>query len=423
MLDCDLPLDSRFAKDRFRRRVLVWGDALAVPLAFAAAAYLSPSGEFEVALQVEPLAAIGSLLIAILCVLASLQLARMHSGSSWFARLQQICLALGSLFLLEAFLSYIGFAWLLDLSGTFLGSVIAGVLLVLWYLAFRLLFPGLPGHRRILLLGEDVAFPELGGLLTTGPGGAYQILGPLPFPADPRPVANEWLPNEIVVGGSADESFPANELLDLRFQGVTIRDAATFFENTLQRVSCRHLEPVRFLYGEMAPMRKNLALQAIYSNALGLAALAVSSPAMICAAIALKISSPKIPLMDRFYAAGLHGIPFDRLCFQSRSKLGKWMARTGLGGLPQLFNVVRGEMSLVGPRASRSDFHEALTVEIPYYSQRLAVRPGLTGWAQINKKHMDASVELEYDLYYIKHLSPSFDLDILMASILNGFGD
>jgi lipopolysaccharide/colanic/teichoic acid biosynthesis glycosyltransferase len=144
---------------------------------------------------------------------------------------------------------------------------------------------------------------------------------------------------------------------------------------------------------------------------------------MICAAIALKISSPKIPLMDRFYAAGLHGIPFDRLCFQSRSKLGKWMARTGLGGLPQLFNVVRGEMSLVGPRASRSDFHEALTVEIPYYSQRLAVRPGLTGWAQINKKHMDASVELEYDLYYIKHLSPSFDLDILMASILNGFGD
>ena len=169
----------------------------------------------------------------------------------------------------------------------------------------------------------------------------------------------------------------------------------------------------------MAPKRQNLALQAIYSNFFGLAALILAAPVLLCAAIALKISAPSEPLLEQYRAVGLHGIPFDRLRFQSRTGLGRWFARVRLRGLPQLFNVVRGEMSLVGPRPSRVEFREALSRQFPYYSQRVAVRPGLTGWAQIHgtKIPFDASVELEYDLYYIKHVSPGFDLDILLASI------
>jgi lipopolysaccharide/colanic/teichoic acid biosynthesis glycosyltransferase len=83
-------------------------------------------------------------------------------------------------------------------------------------------------------------------------------------------------------------------------------------------------------------------------------------------------------------------------------------------------------MSLVGPRPSRLEFGELLCRQIPYYSQRVAVRPGLTGWAQVHRSdsdnRFDASVELEYDLYYIKHLSPGFDIDVLLASIFGGAG-
>jgi lipopolysaccharide/colanic/teichoic acid biosynthesis glycosyltransferase len=416
-----LPLDSRSARERTCRRVLIVGDNLIAAAAFAVAPFLSPASDFPLALQADPVTAIGSMAVVIVSLLTVLALARLNSGYSWFERVQQISLSVGAVFLLEALLSYVHFAWLLELYDAFMGSLLCGVSLMVWYFVFRLIFPGFPAKRRVLLLGTDVAFPEIEGVLTAEVG-EYQLLGPLPFPTDLRATANELLPDEVVAGEvGAAGGFPANGLLDLRFHGVAIHDAAAFFESTLQRVSCRHLQPVRFLYGEMAPRRQKLALQAIYSNLLGLAALAIAAPVMLIAAIALKISAPREPLLEPYRAIGLHGIPFDRLRFQSRSKLGLWLTRIRVRGLPQLFNVVRGEMSLVGPRPIRLEFGDPLSRQIPYYSQRVAVRPGLTGWAQIHRtdadNRFDASVELEYDLYYIKNLSPSFDIDVLLATM------
>jgi lipopolysaccharide/colanic/teichoic acid biosynthesis glycosyltransferase len=420
MLDCGLPLVSKSTTERNCLRVLLIGDVAAVSAGFLLAPLLLPSSDLRIALEVDPAASLGSLAIAVVCVLAVLEFASLPSGYSGFERVQQVSLSLGSVFLLEAFLSYVGFAWLLGLSETFMGSVLSGTLLMVWYFLFRILFPNFPGQERVLLLGSDVAFAEIGGVLAAADGG-YHVLGPLPFPDNLRSMANELLPDEIVVGEITPAgAFPANALLDLRFHGVAIVDAAAFFETTLQRVSCRHLQPVRFLYGDMAPKRQNLALQAVYANLLGLTALAIATPVLLIAAIALKISAPSEPLLEHYRAVGLHGVPFDRLRFQSRSGLGPWFARVRVRGLPQLFNVVRGEMSLVGPRPTREEFRETLRRQFPYFSQRVAVRPGLTGWAQIQKtnKTFDASVELEYDLYYIRHLSPGFDLDILIATIL-----
>jgi lipopolysaccharide/colanic/teichoic acid biosynthesis glycosyltransferase len=403
----------------------VIGDNLIAAAAFCVAPFLSPMSDFPLALQADPVTAIGSMAVVIVSLLIVLALARINSGYSWFERIQQISLSLGAVFLLEALLSYVHFAWLLELYDAFMGSLLCGALLMVWYLIFRMVFPRFPAKRRVLLLGSDVAFPEIEGVLAEGTG-SYQLLGPLPFPGDLRATADEFMPDEIVAGEAAAGTFPANGLLDLRFHGVTIHDAAAFFESTLQRVSCRHLQPVRFLYGEMSPKRQKLALQAIYSNLLGLAALAIATPVMIVAAIALKISAPKERLLEEYRAIGLHGVPFDRLRFQSRSRLGLWLARMRIRGLPQLFNVVRGEMSLVGPRPIRVEFGDPLSREIPYYSQRVAVRPGLTGWAQIHRtdadNRFDASVELEYDLYYIKNLSPSFDIDVLLATLFGGVG-
>jgi lipopolysaccharide/colanic/teichoic acid biosynthesis glycosyltransferase len=419
MLDCGLPPVSKSRSERKSRLVLLAGDVLVVSAAFLLAPFLLPSSDFDMSLALDPVSSLGSLAIPVLCAIGVLEFARLHSGYTAFERLQQISLSLGAVFLLEAFLSYIGFAWLPGLPETSLGTVLCGVLLVAWFFVFHRIFPNFPGPQRVLLLGSDAAFPEIGGVLA-GTGGGYQVLGPVPFSDNLRSMTNELAPDEIVVGDATPAgAFPASALFDLRFQGIGIVDAAAFFESTLQRVSCRHLEPVRFLYGDMAPKRQNLALQAIYANLLGLISLVLAAPVLLCAAIALKISAPREPLLEPYRAVGLHGIPFDRLRFQSRSGLGPWFARVHLRGLPQLFNVVRGEMSLVGPRPSRVDFAQALSEQFPYYSQRVAVRPGLTGWAQIHRidPPFDALKELEYDLYYIRYVSPSFDLDILVASI------
>lgn len=418
-----MPPVSRSARERNCRRVLIVGDNLIAAGAFIVAPFLTPSSDFPLTLQADPVVAVGSMAVVIVSLLTVLALSRLNSGYSWFERIQQISLSLGAVFLLEALLSYVHFAWLLELYDAFMGSVLCGASLLIWYLIFRIVFPGFPAKRRVLLVGSDVAFPEIEAALAAGEG-SYQLVGPLPFPDDLRARANELEADEIVAGEAAAGGFPAKSLLDLRFQGVAIQNAAAFFESTLQRVSCRHLQPVRFLYGEISPKRQKLALQAIYSNVLGLAALAIAAPLMIAAAIALKISAPREPLLEDYQAIGLHGVPFDRLRFHSRSKLGLWLARIRIRGLPQLFNVVRGEMSLVGPRPIRVEFGDPLSRQIPYYSQRVAVRPGLTGWAQIhrtdNDNRFDASVELEYDLYYIKNLSPSFDLDVLLATLLGG---
>jgi lipopolysaccharide/colanic/teichoic acid biosynthesis glycosyltransferase len=105
------------------------------------------------------------------------------------------------------------------------------------------------------------------------------------------------------------------------------------------------------------------------------------------------------------------------LRFNSRSMLGGLLRRLRLEGLPQLVNVVRGEMSLVGPRPKRLEFAKELARRIPYYAERLTVRPGLTGWAQVHFPAGDALLELEYDLYYTANLSPGFDLRIIIRSL------
>jgi lipopolysaccharide/colanic/teichoic acid biosynthesis glycosyltransferase len=418
-----LPLESRFASERSSRRVLLIGDIVAVCAAFPLAPFLFPSGDFQVSLQADPVASSASLALAALSALIAMHLTRLNLGYSWFERIQQIALSVGTVFVLEAVLNYTGAGLQLELTETFSGSLLCAVLLAVWYLAFRLIYREFPPRPRVLLLGADPAFAEIGGWLTARSGG-FQMLGPFPFPGDLPSMAEELTPHEIVVGDVASPgAFPANALLDLRFRGVTIFDAAAFCEEVLQRISCRHLEPIRFLYGDMAPKRQNMALQAIYSNLLGLAGLVMASPVLLIAAIALKLSAPSEPLMEPNRAVGLYGIPFDRLRFQSKSALGQWLAKMRVRDLPQLFNVVRGEMSLVGPRPSRVEFNEELCREIPYYSQRVAVRPGLTGWAQIHPTGSDAAVELEYDLYYIKHVSPSFDFDILIASMLGQMAD
>lgn len=168
----------------------------------------------------------------------------------------------------------------------------------------------------------------------------------------------------------------------------------------------------------------------------------ISSPLMIASAIAIKSTSSG-PVIFKQERVGLHNKTFKMYKFRTMemqkaseeekgwtvkddprvTKVGKVLRKTSLDELPQLFNILMGEMSLVGPRPERPQFVEKFKEEIPRYMIKHQVRPGLTGWAQINGYRGDTSIRkrVEYDLYYIENWSMSFDIKIMFLTIFKGF--
>ena len=177
----------------------------------------------------------------------------------------------------------------------------------------------------------------------------------------------------------------------------------------------------------------------IIGSALGIL---ISSPIMLAEAIAIKATSPG-PVLFKQERVGMHSKPFMMYKFRTMevqkesaereawtvkddprvTKVGKFLRKTSLDELPQLFNILVGEMSLVGPRPERPRFVEQFKEEIPRYMIKHQVRPGLTGWAQVNGYRGDSSIRkrIEYDLFYIENWTMSFDIKIMLLTIFKGF--
>ncbi len=171
-------------------------------------------------------------------------------------------------------------------------------------------------------------------------------------------------------------------------------------------------------------------------------ALILSSPVMLISAIAIKLTS-KGPVIFAQERIGMHNKPFKMYKFRTMyvqevkeeqkgwttkddprvTKVGRILRRTSIDELPQLFNILTGRMSLVGPRPERPQFVEKFKEEIPRYMVKHQVRPGLTGWAQVNGLRGDTSIEkrIEYDLYYIENWTLEFDFKILFLTVFKGF--
>ena len=168
----------------------------------------------------------------------------------------------------------------------------------------------------------------------------------------------------------------------------------------------------------------------------------ITSPVMLLCALLVKLSSPG-PVIFRQERVGLHNQTFYMYKFRSMAQqdpseekkawtvrddprvtgIGKFLRRTSLDELPQLFNILRGDMSLVGPRPERPLFVEKFKEEIPRYMIKHQVRPGLTGWAQVNGYRGDTSIRkrIEYDIYYIENWSFWFDVKIIIMTFFTGF--
>jgi len=364
---------------------------------------------------------------------------------------QQVSLVLGASFLLQASLGYGRSTLELNKWVMVFGSLLVLVLLPLMRVTFYSVISKALPPQKILFLGVSSTLrgiamrlderPELGsqvvGYLSAAPAelGQTSWLGDL---EQLQQVVQRHNPDRIVVGlADSQGRLPLEELLYLKFSGVQIEEASTVFESVFGRVSIPDLRPSHLIFsGEMGPRRWMLHLQTIYSGLLGIIGMVVTLPVMALVAVTVKLSSPG-PILFRQTRVGLHGKTFELYKFRSMyadaeartgavwatkndpriTPVGRWLRRLRLDELPQFFNVVRGHMLIVGPRPERPEFCAMLEEKIPFYRQRYCIKPGITGWAQINHKYgdtiEDSLTKLEYDLYYIKNMGPALDSYII----------
>jgi lipopolysaccharide/colanic/teichoic acid biosynthesis glycosyltransferase len=248
---------------------------------------------------------------------------------------------------------------------------------------------------------------------------------------------------EPVVGmlaGSADwqEHVSARFLLECKLQGIALETVGTLQERLLERLPVEALRPSDFLWSE--PLRANrriMAVQAVYSNLIGLMLLVAVSPLLVVVGLAARIAAGPGPVFEKVECSGFQGIPFFRRRFRTQhvssgefTAIGRLLIKLRLTGLPQLINLVRGEMALVGPQPVRTVFAEYLDRLSPLYSRRLLVKPGIFGWAQANggrdpappgsfaENLQEEHLRIAYDLYYLQFGSPLLDLEILGRTLL-----
>lgn len=234
---------------------------------------------------------------------------------------------------------------------------------------------------------------------------------------------------------------PVKSLLHLRVQGIEVFEAVSFYERVAGKICVDWLKPSTLIFSEgfnrVNLIRVAKRISDILFSVIGLI---VSLPVFFILPALIKLTS-KGPVFYRQERVGEKGQPFMVMKFRSMrqdaevatgpvwaqeddprvTSLGKIMRALRLDEIPQMINVLRGEMSFVGPRPERALFVEQLRKKIPYYDLRFTVKPGLTGWAQVKYRYgateQDALEKLQYDLYYIKHLSPLFDLTIVIDTI------
>lgn len=313
-------------------------------------------------------------------------------------------------------------------------------------------------RSRILILGSGEAARVVGNTLRTADANAH-IVGYFAGPneRDPAVPTSELLPagraliqtvrehkvDEIVVALTERRSgsTPLRELLDCKLMGLTVHDINSHFEKRLGQIRIDYLYAGWLIFGDgFNQGLVRTAIKRVFDIFSASLLLLVSAPVMLLAALAIRLDSPG-PALYRQERVGKNGKNFVIIKFRSMrtdseqdgtprwasadddrvTRIGRIIRRTRIDELPQLFSVLKGDMSLVGPRPERPFFVEQLTQEIPFYSVRHSVKPGVTGWAQVRYQYgstvEDSQEKLQYDLYYVKNHALFLDLQIMLETV------
>jgi sugar transferase (PEP-CTERM system associated) len=268
--------------------------------------------------------------------------------------------------------------------------------------------------------------------------------------ADLQAVVEQHQASRIIVAlEDRRNALPTRELVRLRVQGIRVEDAHSTISALTGRVWLETVKPSWFVFSD-GFRRSTITqiLKRVIDLTSGVVGLTVSLPLMLLVAVAIRLDS-KGPVIFRQRRVGLRGKCFEVLKFRSMrvdaeegtgarwaadndprvTRVGRFLRKYRLDELPQFMNVMRGEMSLVGPRPERPEFVDELRKQISYYDERHSVRPGITGWAQVKYRYgsnlADAVRKLEYDLFYLKNMSMFFDCAIILDTVrivLGGHG-
>jgi len=299
-----------------------------------------------------------------------------------------------------------------------------------------------PLQRRILVIGDRAAGEAVRAVARSGSNGG-DVIGTVDNAAAQAGLlvrARAMDISEIIV---ADRTapLPVTALLDCKAGGIRILDSLDFGEMETGKVDLENLYPARFVFARntgYSPWSMH-AKRFLDIGVSGLA-LVVLSPVLLGAALAIRLDSPG-GVFYRQTRTGLNGAPYDIVKFRSMrsdaevggnpqwaqqndsrvTRVGRFLRQTRIDELPQILNILRGEMSLVGPRPERPFFVEKLEESLPFYAERHRVKPGLTGWAQIKYRYgateEDAAEKLRYDLYYVKNFNVLLDIFIMMRTV------
>lgn len=401
-------------------------------------------------------------LVALLLILsmASLGLYQIHLRAGWLGRLSR----LGVAFLLGgSALTVLFYA----LPATYLGRGVLGIALLLGYVAVAVW--GLLSQsfvdadlfkRRVIMLGAGeraVEFVHRMRRKTDQRG--FKLLGCVPIGSDPVSVSEtmilhpdealfEWLnrlgADEIVVGPDDRRgTLPVDALLECKKSGIAVTELAEFVEREAGKIKMEPTNPSWLVFSDgfnISPMSR--MTKRAFDLFFAFLMLLITWPVMLVTALAIRLESGRgAPILYRQERVGENGKVFRLIKFRSMgidaesdgvarwatknddrvTRVGRFIRKTRLDELPQLWNVLRGDMSFVGPRPERPQFVDEFNVRIGYYALRHCVKPGLTGWAQLRYSYgssmQDAEEKLKFDLFYVKNHNFVFDLAILVQTV------
>jgi sugar transferase (PEP-CTERM system associated) len=295
------------------------------------------------------------------------------------------------------------------------------------------------GPRRSVVVGFYPAGADDGVVMRDVTGGAATF----PPSANLASIVQRFKVDEVIVAVRDQRGgvLPMRDLLDCRVQGVPVRDLSAFYERVRGEVPIESLKASWLIYGDgFVQDGVRTVVKRIFDATLAAVLLLLSLPVMFLAGLAIFLESGK-PIFLWQERVGRGGRPF--LCVKFRSMrvdaegdgvarwasandsritpVGRILRKLRIDELPQLFNVLSGEMSLVGPRPERPSFVADLKERIRFYDLRHSIKPGITGWAQIRYPYgasvEDAERKLQYDLYYIKNHSLALDVLIIMETV------